>query len=207
MPRDGPARTVTFVSTRNSESSRIAFELHDVVAHGLSAIAIQAEAAQAALRRDPSSASAALETIRGAAHEALEDMRRLLLMTHDAQDGCGRMPQPGLDQIDTLVLHAQASGQSALLVRDGEPRPLPASLALAAFRIVQEGLANAGGRPATVRVAWGASALEVEVSDDGGSRGPRRTSGMRERVRLHGGELRAGPRRGGGYRVTATFPV
>jgi signal transduction histidine kinase len=193
------------VSSRQTESSRIAFELHDVVAHGLSAIAIQAEAAQTALDRDPRSASTAIETIRTAAHEALEDMRRLLLMTHDAEDSCGRMPQPGLDQVDALVVRAQAAGRTVVLEREGEARRLPASTGLAAYRVLQEALANAGSHPATVRVSWGTAALEIEVRDGGA--GPRRAAGMRERVRLHGGELRSGPDRGGGYRVTATFPA
>jgi signal transduction histidine kinase len=199
MPRHGCVRSVGVVSSHRSASTRIAFELHDVVAHGLSAIAIQAEAAQAALDRDPRSASAAIDSIRTAAHEALEDMRRLLLVTHDGADGCGRMPQPGLDQIEALAGRARAA-----LHIDGEPRPVPASLGLTAYRVVQEALTNAGTHPATVRVSWGDAALEVEVRD--GGRGPRRAAAMRERVRLHGGELRSGPDRGG-YRVTATFPV
>jgi signal transduction histidine kinase len=202
---DGTTRTVRSVSTRRLESARIAFELHDVVAHGLSAIAIQAEAAQAALRRDPGSASAALETIRSVAHEALEDMRRLLVMTRQDDDCSGRMPQPGLDQVDALVRRAQAGGQPVALVLEGEPHAIPASLGLAAYRVVQEALANAGRRPATVRIGWGKAALEVVVSDGGA--GPRRSAGMRERVRLHGGELRAGPGRRGGYRVAASFPL
>jgi signal transduction histidine kinase len=200
MPRHPGGRTVLSVPPRRSESNRIAFELHDVVAHGLSAIAIQAEAAQALLDRDAPSASAAIETIRTAAHEALEDMRRLLLISRAEGDACGRMPQPGLEELEPLARRAGAA-----LTRSGEPRAVPASLALTVYRVVQEALANAGRCPAVVTVEWSEEALRVVVRD-GGS-GPRRSAGMRERVRLHGGELRAGPGRRGGYRVAATFPL
>jgi signal transduction histidine kinase len=202
-------RTVWFVSSHRPESSRIAHELHDVVAHGLSAIAVQAEAAQAALQRDPASVEQTLSAIRAAAHEALDDMRRLLAMSGDGDDVCGRMPQPGLAQVPALVHRATAAGQPVTLVCEGAPRPLAASLELAAYRVLQEALGNAceraAGAATTVRVAWTGEALELEVADTGG--GLRRTAGMRERVRLHGGRLQAGAGRRGGYRVSATFPV
>jgi len=200
MPPDAGARTLRSVSPRQSESNRIAFELHDVVAHGLSAIAIQAEAAQALLERDGPAASAALETIRAVAHEALEDMRRLLLMSRAEGDACGRMPQPGIDELEALAGRAGAA-----LTVTGPACPVPASLGLTVYRIVQEALANAGDAPATIVVEWGENALRIEIRDGGA--GPRRSVGMRERARLHGGELRAGPGRRGGYRVAATFPL
>jgi signal transduction histidine kinase len=202
-------RTVRFVSSHRPESSRIAHELHDVVAHGLSAIAVQAEAAQAALRRDPSSVEQSLGAIRAAAHEALDDVRRLLAMSSDGDDLCDRMPQPGLAQVPHLVHRATAAGQPVTLVTEGTPRPVPASLELAAYRVLQEALGNAceraPGAATAVRVTWTDDALELEVSDTGG--GLRRTAGMRERVRVHGGELHAGAGRRGRYRVSATFPV
>jgi signal transduction histidine kinase len=197
------------VPVSRPESTRIARELHDVVTHGLSAIAVQAEAAQAAIQRDPMQAAATLEAIRAAAHEALADMRRVLAVTRDAAAPCERTPQPGLAQLPALVQRGKAEGQAVTLVREGVPRPLPASLELAAFRVLQDALANARdrgpGQPATVRVAWTDDALELEVTDPGP--GGRRVAPMRERVRLHGGELRAGAGRRGGYRVRATFPV
>lgn len=190
-------------------SARIARELHDVVAHGLSAIAVQAEAAQAALARDPLGAQASLDAIRRSAHEALEDMRRLLAVTRAGADPCSRSPQPRLGQLDALVEQATAAGQPVTLIREGVPRPLGASLELTAYRVVQEALANAvaraPGSPTTVRVAWTDDALELEVADEGG--GGRRAAAMRERVRLHGGDLRAGVGRRGGYRVLATLPA
>jgi signal transduction histidine kinase len=200
MPPDAGARTLRSVSPRQSESNRIAFELHDVVAHGLSAIAIQAEAAQALLDRDPSSASAALDDIRDAAREALEDMRRLLLMSRADGDTCGRMPQPGIDELEALAARADAT-----LTVTGPACAVPASLGLTVYRIAQEALANAGDAPAAVAVEWGENALRLEVRDGGA--GPRRSVAMRERARLHGGELQAGPGRRGGYRVAATFPL
>ena len=197
------------------ERARIARELHDVVAHGVSVIAIQSDAAEAALDRDPALAREPLRTIRGSATEALGEMRRLLEVLREDGEDSELEPQPGLAQLPALLERAGESGPVTLEV-EGEPRPLPASVDLSAYRILQEALTNvrkhAGGAAATVRLGWRAGALEIAVRDagagadgmDGGGHG---LVGMRERVRLHGGELRTGPAPGGGFEVTAVLPL
>ena len=211
------------------ERGRIARELHDVVAHGVSVIAIQADAAEAALDRDPELARAPLRTIRRSAKEALEEMRRLLGVLREDGDGGDLLPQPGLGLLDDLVEHARGAGLEVTLAVDGEPRPLSPGLDLSAYRIVQEGLTNvrkhAAGAPARVTVTWAPRELALEVRDSGPARpaspagaassGPARWTangghglvGMRERVRMHGGELHAGPAAGGGFAVRARLPL
>ncbi|HEU4657185.1 MAG TPA: sensor histidine kinase [Capillimicrobium sp.] len=197
------------------ERARIARELHDVVAHGVSVIAIQSDAAEAALERDPALARTPLQTIRGSAREAMAEMRRLLGVLHDDGDGAELAPQPGLAQLEALVERARQAGVPVELRVDGEPRPLAASADLSAYRIVQEALTNvrkhAPGAAATVEVLWRDGALELRVTDDGPGGTPADGGhgliGMRERVRLHGGELVAGPRPEGGFAVHARLPM
>jgi len=207
------------------ERARIARELHDVVAHSVSVIAIQSDAAEAALARDPSLAREPLQTIRGSAAEALAEMRRLLEVLREDGEGSELEPQPGLAQLPALLERAGAAGPVTLEV-EGEPRPLPASVDLSAYRILQEALTNvrkhAGGAAATVRLGWRPAALEIAVRDAGtgangsttGTQSPSGSGtsghgllGMRERVRLHGGELRTGPAPDGGFEVTAVLPL
>jgi signal transduction histidine kinase len=199
------------------ERARIARELHDVVAHGLSVIAIQADGAEAALDRDPSLARRPLAAIRQSAEESLGEMRRLLGVLREDGTGSELEPQPGLAQLPGLVERARAAGMEVSLQVEGSPRPLPASLDLSAFRIVQEALTNvskhAGGAGASVRVSWGADALRLRVLDSGTGRGVRVNGsghglvGMRERVKLHGGSLRTGALPGGGFEVNAELPL
>jgi signal transduction histidine kinase len=202
------------------ERARIARELHDVVAHGLSVIAIQADAAEAALGRDPELARRPLTAIRASAREALAEMRQLLgmLREDDGPDTADALaPQPGLGQLPALVERTRAAGVPVELEISGEPRPLPASLDLSAYRILQEALTNvrkhAGSVPATVRLEWRDGALAVGVRDRGpggptGGRAGHGLVGMRERVRLHGGELHAGPTAAGdGFEVRAVLPL
>jgi signal transduction histidine kinase len=198
------------------ERARIARELHDVVSHSLSVIAIQASAAEAALERDAKLAGPPLAAIRSSAEEALADMRRMLGVLRESGEGADRVPQPGLARLPELVEHARAAGVDVTLEVAGTPRPLPPSVDLSAFRIVQEALTNvrkhASGAPATVRVGWEPSALAVAVRDRGpgtvaGGSGGHGLVGMRERVRLHGGELRAGPAPDGGFEVAAVLPL
>jgi signal transduction histidine kinase len=195
------------------ERERIARELHDVVAHGISVIAIQADAAEAALDRDPELARTPLRTIRASAKESLAEMRRLLGVLREGDEGADHAPQPSLDRLPELVAHA---GVAATLEVEGTPRPLPASLDLSAYRIVQEALTNvrkhAGGAPAAVRVTWAERELALEVRDRGrgghvNGSGGHGIVGMRERVRVHGGELAAGPAEGGGFAVRARLPL
>jgi signal transduction histidine kinase len=199
------------------ERARIARELHDVVAHGLSVIAIQADGAEAALDRDPELARRPLAVIRQSAEESLGEMRRLLGVLREDGAGSELAPQPGLSQLPGLVERARAAGVPVTLEVEGEPRPLPASLDLSAFRIVQEALTNvskhAGGAPASVRVCWGDGTLGLRVLDAGTGRGVRVNGaghglvGMRERVKLHGGSLRTGARPDGGFEVSAELPL
>jgi signal transduction histidine kinase len=192
------------------ERARIARELHDVVAHGVSVIAIQSDAAEAALSRDPELAGPPLRAIKGSAREALTEMRRLLgLLRSDEDDGSGTLPQPGLGQLDQLVARA---GVPVKLEIGGEPRPLPAGVDISAYRIVQEALTNvrkhAGPVATTVTIAWADTRVELTVRDTGpGAAAPPAPGeghgliGMRERVRLLGGELHTGPVPGGGFEV------
>src|SRR3954447_8063167 len=174
------------------ERARIARELHDVVAHGVSVIAIQADAAEMALDRDPALARRPLATIHASAAEALADMRRLLGVLRDDQDGNELTPQPGLAQLGPLLERAREAGLPVTLKQEGEPRELPASLDLAAYRILQEALTNvrkhAPGAPVEVRLAWAADALELLVRDRGSGAANRNGHGhglvrMRERVK------------------------
>jgi len=197
------------------ERARIARELHDVVAHGVSVIAIQSDAAEAALERDPSLAGPPLRAIRGSARDALTEMRRLLGVLRSDEDGSETTPQPGLAQLPELVARA---GVPVTFEVSGEPRSLPAGIDISAYRIVQEALTNvhkhAGAVPTTVRVAWSDGSLLLEVRDEGpgingngSSDGGHGLIGMRERVRLLGGELHTGPAAGGGFEVRAVLPT
>ena len=199
------------------ERARIARELHDVVAHGVSVIAIQADAAEAALDRDPDLARAPLHAIRSSAAEALADMRRLLGVLREDQDGNEHAPQPGLAQLEPLIERAKGAGVDITLTQTGAPRELPASLDLSAYRILQEALTNvrkhARGAPAAVSLEWQPRVLELRVRDQGpGANGTAPGEGhglvgMRERVKVHGGELRTGSAGHGGFEVHATLPL
>jgi signal transduction histidine kinase len=188
------------------ERARIARELHDVVAHGVSVIAVQADAAEAALEHDPTRAATPLRSIRGSAHDALAEMRRMVGVLGETHE---RGPQPGLAQLPGLI------GGNVALEVVGEPKPVPASLDLTAYRIVQEALTNvrkhAGGAPTTVSLTWTAASLQVAVRDAGpgpnGHGDGHGLVGMRERVRIHGGRLRTGPAAGGGFEVLAELPL
>lgn len=197
------------------ERSRIARELHDVVGHDLTVIALHADAAAAALARAPERASAPVAAIRAAAGDALREMRTVLGVLRSDGDG-GLRPQPGLSDLPALVERSRAAGTEVLLALRWPSRPLPATVELAAYRVVQEALTNAGrhatGAAVQVRVDGHDGALVVEVADSGGrAAGPEGAGlglvGMRERVRLLGGELTAGPCPGGGYAVTAVLPI
>lgn len=195
----------------SAERARIAREMHDVVAHGLTTIVVQADGARYAAAAHPEAAVQALGDIGETGREALTDMRRLLGVLRD-DEGPATTPQPRLaDLVD--LLHA-AEVETELV---GLDTPVSDGIALTTYRVVQESLSNvrkhAGpGADARVRVAVGPQAVEVEVVDDG--RGAAASSdgrglgllGMRERVAAHGGELHTGPRAGGGFEVRARIP-
>ncbi|WP_238008482.1 sensor histidine kinase [Dactylosporangium sp. AC04546] len=199
------------------ERVRIARELHDLVAHAISVIALQADAGEAALERDPDLARRPLATIRDSAGQALTEMRRLLGVLRADEADAGLEPLPGLVRLPALLDRARDGGQAVELAVDGTPVALPPSLDLSAYRIVQEALTNAvkhaPGAPVTVGLRWCPDALEIDVCDRGpGAHGVPSPDahglvGMRERVRIHGGELRAGNEAAGGFAVRARLPI
>jgi len=197
------------------ERRRIAREMHDLVAHSMSVMVVQAGGARRILDRDPARALEAAERIERTGREALAEMRHLLGVLHPGEEPRALAPQPTLAELDALLARARAAGLPVVLHEDGERRPLPAGLDLAAYRIVQEALTNAlkyaGGAATEVTVTWGATELAVEVRDRGRVRvtgdGGHGLVGMRERVRVYGGELETGPAKGGGWRVRATLPL
>ncbi|MGH3349519.1 MAG: sensor histidine kinase [Nocardioides sp.] len=201
------------------ERARIAREMHDVVAHGLSVIVVQADGARYAAEQDPSLAPQALETVGQTAREALAEMRQLLGLLRDG-DAMTR-PQPRLGDIATLVEETRAGGMSLSASLPEPGLTVPEGIALTAYRVVQEALSNvrkhAGpGVSAKVRVNAGADGLEIEVTDDGrGAAAVAEDSdrpglglvGMGERIAAHDGVLETGPATGGGFRVYARLPI
>ena len=198
-----------------AERARIARELHDVVAHSISVMTVQAEAVHRIAPRMPEQARTSLLTIENTGREALTEMRRLLGVLRRDDEAAELAPQPSLAQVRLLVGRARAAGLSVELAIDGEARELPGGVDLAAYRVVQEALtgalARAGARSARVRIRYGERDVRIEIADDGA--GPSRSGdsaellGMRERVALYGGDLEAGPEESGGYRVRARLPL
>ena len=200
------------------ERRRIAREMHDVVAHSVSMMVVQAGGARRILGRDPARAVAAAELIERTGREALAEMRALLGVLH-AEEHTEYAPQPTLRELDALVERARSAGVPVEVTVEGERRELPAGLDLAAYRVVQEALTNvvkhAGGAPTEVSVHYRADAVEVRIADRGERRARRAMRlggsghglvGMQERVRMYGGELQAGRRRGGGFEVHVRLP-
>ncbi|MGD9572158.1 MAG: sensor histidine kinase [Thermoleophilia bacterium] len=199
-----------------AERARVARELHDVVAHSVSIIAVQAGAAESLIDRDPDRARDHIAAVRRTAGEAMTEMRRLLGVLRE--DEAVYAPQPTLADLDRLVDEVRAAGTPVELVREGaDDAPLPPGVDLAAYRIVQEALTNvrrhAGAAPTRVVVRRSAGLVDVEVVNavpDGPGEGPgggHGLPGMRERVRLYGGSLDAGPRDDGGFGVRARLPL
>lgn len=199
------------------ERARIAREMHDVVAHGLSVIVVQADGARYAATKEPQRATEALATIAETGREALTEMRQLLGLLR-SEDGPALAPQPGLADVDALVEEARTTGMPVELRRDPQLPRVPDSVGLTAYRIVQESLTNvrkhAGpAASAEVVLGWDGGSLQVEVADDGRGAATRPDgrglglAGIRERVAVHGGTVDAGPRPGGGFAVSARIPV
>jgi signal transduction histidine kinase len=197
-----------------AERARIARELHDIVAHHLSVVVLQAAGARASGRP----ADGALQKIERSGREALTEMRRLLAVLREPRDEPGRYPQPGVGQLPALAESVRAAGLTVDLVVDSDHGALPAAVDVSAYRIVQEALTNvlkhAGPAHAEVAVGCADGAVTIEVTDDGAGirasgaqTGGQGLTGMRERVAIFGGELRAGPRPGGGYAVRARLPL
>jgi signal transduction histidine kinase len=201
------------------ERARIARELHDVVAHSLTVMVIQAGAARRLVDRDPERVVEVAATIKTMGREALDEMRRLVGVLREADERPELAPQPTVAEIEALAERARAAGLEVELTVEGERRDLPPGVDLSAYRVVQEALTNtikhANASSATVAVRYGEGELFVAVTDDGtgsGSEvdmpsGGHGLTGMRERVSLYGGELEAGERDAGGYEVRARFPL
>jgi signal transduction histidine kinase len=206
--------------TRADERARIARELHDVVAHHVSLIVVQAVAADDAFDERPEVARKALRTIESSGRDALAELRRLLqTMRPDQADDDAHAPQPGLGQLDTLAATVEAAGLAVVVRREGAAVALPAGIDLSAYRIVQEALTNtlrhAHATRAEVTVRYAEDALAIEVRDDGGGGsasaadlgGGHGIVGMRERAALVGGTLEIGAAPRGGFRVRAELPL
>jgi signal transduction histidine kinase len=211
--RDAEARAAVA-----EERARIAREMHDVVAHSLSVMVVQAEAAEEMIGLDPERARVPLIAVQDTGRAALGELRRMLgVLREKEESGMALAPQPGLAGLDELVGHVRAAGLPVSVRVEGEPRPLPPGIDLSAYRIVQEGLTNslkhAGPANAEVLVRYGDGEIELRVSDDGRGHDPASNGdghglvGMRERVAVYGGRLSAGPGQGGGYTLSARLPL
>jgi signal transduction histidine kinase len=198
------------------ERARIARELHDVIAHAVSLMVVQASAERRLLGADQRRTADTLETIEGSGREALGELRRLLGVLR-ARGSERLAPQPGLEALPELLDEGRRGGHEIRFEVEGEPVRLPAGLDLTAYRIVQEGLTNARkhapGAAVDITLRWQPAELEIEVIDDG--QGPPNTAngaghgliGMRERVALYGGSVRTEPAAGGGFGVHARLPI
>jgi signal transduction histidine kinase len=212
--REENARQAVF-----AERVRIARELHDVVAHHVSVIGVQAAGARRVMDRQPARAAEALSSIEESSRRAVVELHRLLGFLRREGETDDLSPQPGLAQLGDLIDEAGHAELTVDLTIKGEARLLSPTLEVSAYRVIQEALTNtrkhSRATAASVRVHYGLTELEVEVLDDGPEREAQGAGGqvghgligMRERAALHGGHLRAGPRSGGGFAVHASFPL
>ncbi|HXU22688.1 MAG TPA: histidine kinase, partial [Tepidiformaceae bacterium] len=201
------------------ERARIAREMHDVVAHNISVMVVQAGAARRVVQSDSLSATDALLTIEKTGRQTLQEMRRLLGVLRTGDDGLALAPQPGLGELASLLEQLRKAGVPVELREEGEPRQLPAGHDLVAYRVVQEGLTNvlkhAGKANVQVTVRFRGDALDLEVIDDSKGapadaerNGGHGLFGMRERLALYGGTLQTGPVAGAaGFALRATLPI
>lgn len=198
------------------ERARIAREMHDVVAHHVSMMVVQAGAARRVFASDAEKAVQAITAVETTGRAAMNEMRSLLGVLRADGDAEGRSPQPGVGQIEDLVARTKDAGVRVILHLEGTPQPLSPLVDLSIYRVVQEALTNvikhAGPAHATVTLRYEPDGLVVEVIDDGqGTIGATGVGhgimGMRERLAIFGGELQAGPRVGGGFTVRARVPM
>jgi signal transduction histidine kinase len=198
------------------ERTRLARELHDVVAHGVTVMVLQTGAARRVVDRQPEKAKATLLSVEESGRQALSELRRALGILRERPEVGERRPPEGLRDLEDLTEKVKVGGPDIALVVEGEPRELTPGLDLTAFRVVQEALTNvlkhAQAERVTVRVHYGGDELELEVVDDGrggvvnGDGGGHGLAGLHERSALYGGAFQAGPRPGGGFRVHAVLP-
>jgi signal transduction histidine kinase len=198
------------------ERTRISRELHDVIAHSVSVMTVQAGAVRRLLVPEQERERQALETVEETGRQALAEMRRLVGLLREQHEVAELAPQPGMRTLDILVGTVRESGLPVDLNVEGAPRELPPGIDLSAYRVVQEALTNAlkyaGPAHAWVNVRWGERELELEIANDGLSGaaqngGGHGLVGMHERVSLCGGELESGAREGGGFVVRARLPI
>ena len=198
------------------ERRRIARELHDVVAHSVSVMTVQAGAVRRLLRPDQERERQALEVVEATGREALTEMRRLVGLLREQGSMPEFSPQPSMRAVDVLVGTVREAGLPVELEIDGAPRELPPGVDLSAYRVIQEALTNAlryaGPAQAWVTVRWSDDTLELEIANDGRSEpgvggGGHGLAGLRERVALVGGTVDSGPRPGGGFVVRAQLPI
>jgi len=199
-----------------AERARIARELHDVVAHCVSVMVIQAGAAEDLLDRDPDAARQPLRAVQHTGQQAVAELGHMLGLLRGAAPADALLPQPGVAQLPELVAQVRDAGLTVDYEVQGGPRDLPPGVDVALFRLVQEALTNvlkhARGARTTVVLRYTDASVELAVRDDGRSTssGPglgHGLIGMRERVALYGGTLEAGPRPDGGFAVEAVIPV
>jgi len=199
------------------EQARIARELHDIVAHSVSIMVVQAGAARRLIAGSPERAAEALQTVEESGREALTELRQLLGVLGEQSQEASLAPQPGLGQLDVLLDRLRQTGFAVELSREGTPQPLQPGVELAAYRVIQEALTNAlkhaGGAPTRVLVRFVDGRLELEIRNvrgqaatDAGGTG-RGLVGMRQRVAVYGGVLEAGPQPEGGFAVRAWLPL
>lgn len=199
-----------------AERARIARELHDVIAHHVSVMVVQADGAGYAIHADPATAETALKAISSTGRQALTEMRALLGVLRTADDDAALAPLPGLGELRDLLDQARAAGLAVSYTLSGTPRELPEGAELAAYRVVQESLTNTRkhGGPSTtasVTLRYEPDGLIIEVTDDGiaaagSDNAGHGLAGMRERVEMYGGTVQAGPKPSGGFRVLARLP-
>jgi signal transduction histidine kinase len=220
--RAAATRTSRQIDQRRHEGEqrlRIARDLHDVIGHNISLINVQASMGLDLMDTQPEQARAALSAIKSASKEALEELRAMLTTLRHDDDAVPLAPAPGLDRLPELIELTKAAGLSVKVEITGMPPQLPAAVHLAAYRIIQESLTNvarhAGRAQVTVRVSYDDTDVHVEVDDDGTAPAGGHVAigtgsgltGMRERAAALGGDLSAGFRHGGGFRVSARLPV
>jgi signal transduction histidine kinase len=214
LEREREERTRAAVT---AERARIARDLHDVIAHGVTVMTVQGGAARLLLDSDPARAREPLLVVEETGHQALADMRRLVGIVQDEPERPPALtPQPGLTDLPALAEKLQRAGLPTDLVVHGEPATLTPGVELTAYRVVQEALTNAlkhaGPATARVTVIYEPQALRLEISDDGPGTSSQQDGGhglvgMRERVALYGGRLEVGPRASGGFSVRARLPL
>ena len=199
-----------------AERRHIARELHDVIAHSVGVMVVQAGAARHVLEEKPEAARESLLAVEASGHAAMTELRRLLGVLNDNGEAAPLSPQSGIENADALVARVKEAGLPVELRIEGASRPLPPGVDVAAYRILQEALTNAlkysGGARTEAVVRYSDGAVDIDVLDEGAMHTPaegigRGLAGMRERVVVFGGTLQAGPREGGGYAVRAHLPI